>query len=172
MISRGFYRHASGKDYFVHGVGRLHDETRRIVVYESTQSAVDGAPRLRYEDDFEKRFSRVGDDGSSGYPGDVGPPMDELVDDLLSDHPEALFGPVPGPLGNVLGGARAMSDMVDGAFDTSGISPEKMIGSLEPMIRMYAEVMTPGPRQRLTEFLTRVQNILDETDPNKDVRTS
>jgi len=55
-VSRGFYRHYKGQVYWVHGVGTLHDETRRVVIYESTRSAVDGAPRLRYEDDFEAKI--------------------------------------------------------------------------------------------------------------------
>lgn len=54
MVSRGFYRHYKGGVYFVEGVGTLHDDGRRVVVYQSTQSAVDGNPRLRFEDEFEE----------------------------------------------------------------------------------------------------------------------
>jgi hypothetical protein len=53
-VRRGLYRHYKGAVYWVEGVGVLHDETRRIVVYQSVQSAEDGEPRLRYEDEFEE----------------------------------------------------------------------------------------------------------------------
>lgn len=54
MVSRGFYKHYRGVVYFVLGVGVLHDENRRIVIYESPQSALDGMPRLRFEDEWEE----------------------------------------------------------------------------------------------------------------------
>jgi hypothetical protein len=57
-VKRGFYRHYKGPVYFVEGVGTLHDDTRRVVVYQSTQSAEDGEPRLRFEDDFEAWVDR------------------------------------------------------------------------------------------------------------------
>ncbi len=51
-VQRGFYRHYKGPTYFVHGVGVLHDETRLVVVYDSTRSVIDGDLRLRYADEF------------------------------------------------------------------------------------------------------------------------
>lgn len=54
MTTRGFYRHYKGGVYFVLGVGLLHDSEQDIVVYESTQSAVDGVIRLRYRNEWEQ----------------------------------------------------------------------------------------------------------------------
>lgn len=51
-ITRGLYLHYKAEPYFVLGVGVLHDDDRRVVVYESTQSVTDGLLRLRFEDDF------------------------------------------------------------------------------------------------------------------------
>lgn len=54
-MTRGFYRHYKGPLYWVESVGVLHDTTRRVVVYHSSQSALEPVGvRLRYEDQFEQ----------------------------------------------------------------------------------------------------------------------
>jgi hypothetical protein len=59
LVMRGFYKHYKGDPYFVLGVGVLHDESRRIVVYHSIESAIEeGGIRLRYEDDFAAWINR------------------------------------------------------------------------------------------------------------------
>lgn len=82
-IRRGFYAHYKGPVYFVTGVGVLHDQQRRIVAYESTQSAEDGIPRLRYEEEFEEFVypDRGGEVYGLADPDSVGT-TDEFLDSI------------------------------------------------------------------------------------------
>jgi hypothetical protein len=78
-VRRGFYQHYKGDYYFVESVGVMHDDTRRIVVYQSTQSAADGVTRLRYEDEFEQWVQCVGGPEMGEAQVYAGPEADESV---------------------------------------------------------------------------------------------